>query len=514
MRKKKIAIIAIILLLLTSGVAMFFIFSGHDEPDDIYIIGIAEAVSITPVSYFDGLEGFQSIFDELYYPIGLSVSESGFVVADSMSDRIQIFGGPSNQRIGMPGRFGLSYRESGAFIDGFREYAMFTKPSGVFLTPDGDIIVADTGNHAIRLITGAFVITIAGDGFSGYHDGVETDARFSYPRAAVMCPRGYIYVADTMNHTIRRINPDGTVNLFAGTPMQHGFNDGALEDAMFFQPSGLYVTAEGVLYVADSANHAIRRIENGIVTTIAGQPGSEIRFSAYTHGGYVDGALSESRFNSPRDIALLPNGYILVADTLNHAIRLITPYETRTVVGSGAAGRFHYSVENMQLTRPQGVATDGSNIFIADTINNRVVTIPITERVLSGRPSRDQMLDNTGLSTNSRFAFRGDIRVFLDNERIDMGRVQPWIRGGSIFLPVRPLLEALGADVVLNETTGNLYIFVGDTVTLLARDTDFFIMRGVMVTTMCELLRLFPYTIEWFPELSLITLYVPQDLRG
>ena len=124
------------------------------------------------------------------------------------------------------------------------------------------------------------------------------------------------------------------------------------------------------------------------------------------------------------------------------------------------------------------------------------------------------MLAETGLTVNSRFAFRGDIRVFLGNQRVDMGRVQPWIRGDSIFIPVRPLLEALGAGVYLNESTGELSIFIGDTVTTLALDSDYFIMRGVMVTTLSELIRLFPYTIEWFPELSLMTLHIPQDLRG
>ena len=87
------------------------------------------------------------------------------------------------------------------------------------------------------------------------------------------------------------------------------------------------------------------------------------------------------------------------------------------------------------------------------------------------------------------------------------------IRGDSIFVPIRPFMEALGALVHLNELTGVLSVYVGDTVTHLVRDLDYFIMRGMMVTTLQELTRLFPFTIEWFPELSLITLYIPYDLR-
>ena len=392
---------------------------------------------------------------------------------------------------------------------------MFMKPSGVFVGLCGDIIVSDTGNHAIRRITDEFVITIAGNGTGGFRDGREGEALFNQPRAAVMCPDGFIYVADTMNHVIRRIDPDGNVSLFAGAPEVSGFRDGYLPEARFFEPAGLYITADGsVLYVADSANHAVRRIEGGVVSTVAGQPGMSIMFSSYFEGGHVDGPNEDARFNFPRDVALLPDGSVLVADSLNHAIRVIAPEGTRTLVGGGMAGQFYDSVENLRLTRPEGIATDGETLFISDTLNNRVVAIPLTERVLAGRPSRGQMLAETGLTVDSRFAFWGDIRVFLGSQRIDMGRVQPWSRRDTILVPVRPLLEALGAEVHLDERTGELSIVIDDLSTILVRDRDYFILRGVMVTTLSEITRLFPYTVEWFPELSLITLYVPFDLRG
>jgi hypothetical protein len=305
--------------------------------------------------------------------------------------------------------------------------------------------------------------------------------------------------------------------MFEGGKRERGFKDGKMLEERFFEKYGLYIniTADGnTLYVADAANHAIRRIADGMVSTVAGQPGEPIRFSDYTEGGYIDGPNNLARFDFPRDIALLPGGSILVADSLNHAIRLIEPEGTRTLVGGGMAGSFYDSVENLRLTRPEGVATDGETLFISDTMNNRVVTVPLTERIMAGRPSREQMLIDTGLTLNSRFAFRGDIRVFLYDQRLDMGRVQPWNRDGTILVPIRPLLEELGAEVYLNERTGELSIGVGDTVTILNRDREYFILRGIMVTTLDELVRLFPYTLEWFPELSLIALYVPFDLRG
>jgi len=517
MRKRSVIIVAITLLLF-SGAMIYYALLSFDSDEGIDFVGAAEAVSVTNITYFDGFYpgemDYHSAFDELYNPIGLALLGPYLIVADSMCDRIQILNGGNSMRIGTPGRFGLSYAYSGAFIDGFRENVMFMKPSGVFATPEGNIIVADTDNHAIRLILREYVITIAGNGVSGFRDGTETQAQFNQPRAVVMCEAGYIYVADTLNHVLRRIDPFGNVSLFAGSPEQSGFYDGLLLDARFFQPSGLYLTADGVLYVADAANHAIRRVANGIVTTVSGRPGEPIRFSDYFEGGHVDGPNNEAMFDFPRDVALLPNGYIVVADSLNHSVRLITPEGTRTLLGGGGAGRFHYSAENLRFTRPEGIATDGETLFISDTLNNVVLAVPLNERVIAGRPARGQMLADTGLTTNSRFAFRGDIRVFWGDQRLDMGRVQPWLRGESIFVPIRPFLEALGAGVYLNEYTGELSIHIEETVTTLVRGLDYHILRGVMVTTLHELKRLFPYTIEWFPELSLISVYKPHDLQG
>ena len=509
---KKRVVIALFILVFITGALVYALIPRDVEPVFL-ILGEAEAVAVTAASSLTGLWNPNNVFDELYNPMGIALLGSYIVVADSMCDRVQILTGDKNIRIGRPGRYGLSYYYAGAFIDGFLENAMFMKPAGVFVALDGDIIVSDSGNHAIRRIHGEFVITIAGNGTPGFRDGGEGTALFNGPRAAVQCSLGYIYVADTMNHVLRIISPGGVVSLFAGAPNESGFYDGSLLDARFFEPSGLYITREGTLYVADSANHAIRKIENGAVTTVAGFPGEPIRFSDYFAGGFVDGDNDEARFNFPRDIAMLSDGSILVADSLNHSIRIINGYGTRTLLGGGEGGYFHHTTENLRLTRPEGVATDGETLFISDTMNNRVVTLPLTDRVLAGRPSRNQMLSATGLTTNSRFAFRGDIRVFLDGERIDMGRVAPWINGDSIFVPVRPMLEALGAEVHLDERSGELFIAVSESVTILQLDRDYFIMRGVMVTTLNELKRLFPYTIDWFPELSLISVYVPFDLR-
>jgi len=485
-------------------------------------VGEAEAVMTTKITVYDGIWDTTRYSDEFYSPKSIALMGANIVVADYMCDRIQILDGNSNNRIGLPGQYGLSYLDAGAFIDGYRENARFMKPAGVSICPDGTIIIADSGNHVIRRMDDEFVITIAGNGFAGFNDGKEGEAQFNTPRSAIMGPDGYIYVADTLNHCIRRIDADGYVSLFAGVPGVSGYADGSQLDAMFFEPFGMYIDTDGVLYIADSANHTIRRIENGIVTTVAGQPGEFNRLTGYPEGGYVDGDNTEARFNFPRGVALLPQNQdeaysqqsqILVADSMNNVIRLITEEGTRTLVGNGIADQFYASAENLKMTGPSDVSTDGETLFIADTLNNRILAVPLTERIMAGRPSRESLLENTGLTTDSRYAYRGDIRVFIDDERVDMGRVAPWNTVDNIFVPIRPLFEALGAVVMLDERTNTLTISKQELDTVLRLDVDYFILRGVAVTTVSEIERLFPYVFEWFPEFSLIALHIPVDLR-
>ena len=484
--------------------------------DDILLTATegAEAVATTKAKIFDGVWDPQRYTDELYYPVGIALDGDKIIIADAMCDRIQIIEGDTTKRIGIPGQYGLSYFDSGALIDGYRENAMFMKPAGVSVASEGIIIICDTGNNVIRRMDDEFVVTVAGNGYAGFQDGKEIEARFNAPRDAAVDAEGIIYVADTMNHCIRRIDKAGNVTLFAGDPQEPGWRDGAPHEARFYEPSGITISPSGEIYIADSANHCIRRISGGVVTTVAGVPGDVDRASGYSAGGYIDGDNGSVRFNFPRGVALTPGGAILVADAMNHCIRLIEGGTTRTLVGNGAAGQFYASAENLALTRPEGVCTDGETLYISDTVNNRVVSVPMTDRLMEGRPSRDVMLENSGVTINSKYSYNGDIRVYIDDERVNMGRVQPWNTADSIYVPIRPLFEALGAVVTLDETTNVLDINIQEKETLLRLNEDYFILKGVAVTTINEIVRLFPYTFEWFSEFSLIAMHIPSDLRS
>lgn len=206
--------------------------------------------------------------------------------------------------------------------DGLGPAARFRLPWGMDMAPDGHLYVADHGNHRIRKITpDGIVTTVAGDGQPGFRNGPADQARFDYPADVLWQSDGSLLVADSWNHCLRQILPDGRVISFTGyqTP---GLQDGHRHKARFYLPSGLSRGPDGMIYIADSWNHRIRALQpNGQVFTLAGQ-GRWLNWQA----GDRDGPGSQALFNQPLAITTRPDtGQVLVADTANHRIRELTP---------------------------------------------------------------------------------------------------------------------------------------------------------------------------------------------
>jgi glucose/arabinose dehydrogenase len=184
---------------------------------------------------------------------------------------------------------------------------------------DGNLYVTDRQNHTIRKITPAGVVTtLAGTaGSYGSADGTGADARFYYPYGVAVDGDGNVYVADTINHTIRKITPAGVVTTLAGTAGAVGSTDGTGADARFNEPYGVAVDGDGNVYVTDRYNHTIRKITPaGVVTTWAGAEGES---------GFVDGIGRAAFFDYPSGVAVDGDGNVYVADNSNHAIRKVTP---------------------------------------------------------------------------------------------------------------------------------------------------------------------------------------------
>jgi sugar lactone lactonase YvrE len=233
----------------------------------------------------------------------------------------------------------------------------------------GNVYFADTLNDTIRKITPAGVIsTIAGSaGNQGSTDGNGTDARFDTPGGVAVDSAGNIYVADSGNDTVRKISPAGVVSTLAGTAKSSGSSDGTGAAAQFANPSGIAVDSSGNVYVADTANHTIRKItSSGVVTTFAGSAG---------HSGTADGAGTQARFNSPAAVAVDSSSNVYVADTENHAIRKISPAGTvATIAGSiGTSGSADGTGTSASFYEPYGIAVDASgNVYVADTSNDTI----------------------------------------------------------------------------------------------------------------------------------------------
>jgi streptogramin lyase len=218
--------------------------------------------------------------------------------------------------------------------DGPASLARFRGPRGIVCTSDGTLYVVETTNDTVRAIDpGGNVTTLAGLALqAGSADGTGTDARFNAPRDIALGRDGYLYVADTNNHTIRRIWPaSGVVTTFAGQAGVAGSHDDqATSEARFYYPYSLAVDAAGVIYVADWGNNMIRRIGTDLnVRKIAGPPGPIIY-------GQTDGAAPQARFAGPYFITYDPiRNSLLVSDVWNQAIRRLEHVQTRDIDEDG-----------------------------------------------------------------------------------------------------------------------------------------------------------------------------------
>jgi sugar lactone lactonase YvrE len=239
---------------------------------------------------------------------------------------------------------------------------MFHTPSGLALAPDGSLYVADTGTHVIRRISkDGDVATVAGIGRPGYIDGPAASAAFDGPMGLALGPDGTLYVADAYNNRIRAIGTSGTVWTVAGDGLA-GYQDGPGTSARFDVPCGVAIDPKGGLFVADTANNAVRRIaRDRSVSTVelsaesaledvslvrpigiaAGPHGAFVtdrrgrilhilengrtRVLAGTSNGFEDGAGVDARFNSPTGVAVDAHGALVVADAGNAAVRLVAP---------------------------------------------------------------------------------------------------------------------------------------------------------------------------------------------
>jgi len=312
------------------------------------------------------------------------------------------------------------------WTDGLGANARFNSPSGVAVDSVGNVYVADTGNNAIRKITAdGDVITLAGAGpdSPGFVDGTGLEAQFTSPYGIAVDSSGYLYVADTGNHAIRVVSPAGTVTTLAGAgPESPGFAEGTGSQAQFTSPMGVTVSSMGVVYVADAGNNAIRSISSaGAVQTIAGG-GPEA-------SGYEDGIGLNATFSSPYGITVDSEQLVYVADSGSNTIRKIAPNGTvSTPAGLGGSSNYVNGTGTVaRFNNPQGIAAASAGVlYVGDSGNQRVrkVVVPVVKHTITAVAGANGAVSPAGSSVihdgdAASYAFTPDEGYHIEDVLVD-----------------------------------------------------------------------------------------------
>jgi sugar lactone lactonase YvrE len=304
-------------------------------------------------------------------PSGLAISSQGLIVADTGNHVIRRINADGSVTT-IAGSVGQSGSEDGVGAAG-----RFDSPLGLAISTNGIIYVADCGNHLIRAISpeGAVTIVAGSAGAWGSADGLGSAARFNGPIGLALDRVGNLFVSDSNNHTVRKITATGEVTTWAGAPMESGFTDGDRRAARFFQPAELAFDLHDALYVADSMNHAIRKISpDGKVTTVAG-------FN--NKAGATDGENQSARFYNPYGLAFLPSGELVVADAYNQTIRnALPPAELQITFNRGLSVRW-----NAVIGKTYQLQTAAPELDAWLTINNPITASDHTASVLLPQPT-------------------------------------------------------------------------------------------------------------------------------
>ncbi|MDF2647454.1 MAG: copper amine oxidase [Paenibacillus sp.] len=358
---------------------------------------------------------------------------------------------------------------TGGLVNGKSSEAFFNAPTGLAVDANGNVYVADSANNAIRKVDmNGQVSTLAGNGVPGSKDGKGVEANFNHPSDVAVAADGTVYVADSLNHVIRKIAVDGSVTTlnaaatraieirpgeasFAGE-----FQDGSLATAKFNEPAGLVIDSKGNLFVSDTGNQRIRKIDlqAETVTTVAGYTpvlSNQTIYDKnelYAGGDFADGDALKAKFDFPKGLAVTSEGGVLISDSLNHVIRYLLNGKVSTIAGTVQTGEADGVEQAAEFYNPSDVlVTAQGNIVVADSSNNKI------------RRIAPYQLPGNLANNNAVKVVNGDKVISFDAE--------PEIQGGRTMVPVRAISETFGYEVKYARQAGKSVVqLIKDDVTV------------------------------------------------
>ncbi|HCK09782.1 MAG TPA: hypothetical protein DHW45_07885, partial [Candidatus Latescibacteria bacterium] len=356
-----------------------------------------------------GGDGGPATQADLNTPRAVAVdSAENVYIADSANNRIRVVSPTDSSIVTVAGSGAAG---SGTIFDGNALDADIADPRGLAITGDGALLISESGGQRVRSVNLTTGITraFAGSGFAGFSGdgGPATDANLTTPRGITVDNLGRVSIADLFNNAIRRVE-DGVITTVAGDPLDFfPLGDGIPATESRVQgPNGVAVDNDGNTYIAEVFGHRIRKVDSsGIITTYAGDG---------TAGSAGDGGPAQfARLNAPQDLVYDPAGRLYVSDSGNHIIRSIdlATGVIQKIAGSGFSGSTGNQGPSLDfsLDQPGGIALamDGS-LIISDALNDRVLRL--TVQFQDDRPAADPTpIDPSGSDGTADFNGDGNV---------------------------------------------------------------------------------------------------------
>jgi len=367
-------------------------------------------------------DGGQATSTELTYPQSVALDPWGrLYIADSGAARIlKLNSSGTIATVAGNGSAGYS-GDNGAATS-----AQLSSPTALAIDGSGNLYVADTDEARIRKVdAGGAIATLVGGAIND--GGIAALGLLNQPAAVASDTIGNVYIADTFNHRVRKVTPSGSISTVAGTGESGFAGDGrAAVNAQLNSPQGVAADSAGDIYIADTGNERVRKVDTtGTITTLAGNGAT-----GYSGDG---GSATSATLWSPRGLALDSNGYVYIADTSNSAIRKVVGTTITTVAGNGLAGFSGDTgkATSAQLRYPRGVAVDSAgNMYIADTGNLRVrmVSKGGTITTVAGDGNCCGQLGDRGLATSADLAYPEGVAVDAYGNLYIADTDMAWIR--------------------------------------------------------------------------------------